>query len=270
MTVASSFAGTHAVVTGASSGIGQAVAIALAEAGVAKLLIHYCRNTRGADQTAERARLAGCDASTLAADLRSAEEADRLAEAAWARLGSVQTWVNNAGADVLTGPAGDLTFDEKLARLWAVDVAGTIRLSRSVATRLRDQRLSTRRSGGASKPASMTFIGWDQAARGMEGDAGQMFGPVKAAIAAFAASLAQQMGADVRVNTVAPGWIRTAWGRSTSEYWNRRAETQSLMSRWGQPEDVARAVLYVADPDNTFVTGQMIEVNGGWNRGFGQ
>jgi 3-oxoacyl-[acyl-carrier protein] reductase len=68
------------------------------------------------------------------------------------------------------------------------------------------------------------------------------------------------------VNTIAPGWIRTSWGESSSEYWSDRAKNQSLMHRWGKPEDVAKAVLYAADPDNTFLTGQTIDINGGWNR----
>ena len=115
-------------------------------------------------------------------------------------------------------------------------------------------------------PPSIVFIGWDQAAVGMEGDAGQMFGPVKGAVMAFAACFAQSVAPEVRVNTIAPGWIQTSWGQSASEYWNHRAKSQSLMHRWGQPEDVAKGVVYVADPENTFLTGQTIDINGGWNR----
>ena len=112
----------------------------------------------------------------------------------------------------------------------------------------------------------MTFIGWDQAIEGMEGDAGQMFGPVKAAVMAFAASLAQELAPDVRINTIAPGWIQTSWGEKASEYWDARAKTQSLMNRWGKPDDVARAVLYVSNPANSFINAQTINVSGGWNR----
>jgi 3-oxoacyl-[acyl-carrier protein] reductase len=115
-------------------------------------------------------------------------------------------------------------------------------------------------------PASIVFIGWDQALHGMEGDSGQMFAPVKAGVMAFAASLAQQVAPHVRVNTIAPGWIQTSWGASTSQYWQDRAKQQSLMDRWGTPEDVASAVVYVTNPKNSFLTGQTINVNGGWNR----
>lgn len=114
----------------------------------------------------------------------------------------------------------------------------------------------------------MVFIGWDQAMEGMEGDAGQMFGPVKSAVMAFANSLAQSIAPSVRVNTIAPGWIRTAWGEETSDYWNERAKGQSLMKRWGCADDIARAVIYVADPENTFLTAQTIPLNGGFDRRF--
>lgn len=254
------FSGTSAVVTGASSGIGATIATALAESGVGKLLIHYRSNSEGAAKTVAAAKERGCEATSLAADLSSPADVERLAEVAFDRLGPIQTWVNNAGVDVLTGPDASLDFDAKLERLLDVDVRGTIGLSRRVAARLASQP--------SDRPPAMVFIGWDQAPLGMEGDAGQMFGPVKAAVMAFAASLAQSVAPTVRVNTVAPGWIRTSWGESTSDYWDRRAQGQSLMDRWGRPEDIARAVLYAADPDNTFLTGQTIAVNGGWNRRF--
>ena len=114
----------------------------------------------------------------------------------------------------------------------------------------------------------MIFVGWDQAPAGMEGEAGMMFGPVKAAVMAFANSLAQTVAPHVRVNTVAPGWIQTAWGETVQGYWNDRAKSQALMNRWGHPEDVAEAVAYLTSPASEFITGQTIEVNGGFNRRF--
>lgn len=251
---------TSAVVTGASSGIGRAIAVRLAAAGVSRLLVHYRSNVDGARETAAMLQSRGCQASIVAADLANAQDRRRLIDTAFERNGPLQTWVNNAGADVLTGQAESLSFEQKLLRLWEVDVTGTIQLSREVAARLARQTLP--------RPPSLVFISWDQACRGMEGDAGQMFGPVKAAVAAFAASLAQTVAPEIRVNTISPGWIRTSWGETTSEYWDHRARDQALMQRWGSPDDVARAVLYVADPDNTFLTAQTIDVNGGWSRRY--
>lgn len=252
---------TAAVVTGASSGIGAQIAIALAAAGTSHVLIHYRKNAIGAEKTALAVRSLGAKTTLLQGDLSLPADSDRLVEQAWGAVPEIQTWVNNAGADVLTGATGKLDFEAKFELLWRVDVQGTIRLSRKVAERMQSQPATNR-------PRSMIFIGWDQAPRGMEGDAGQMFGPIKAAVMAFAASLAQTLAPAIRVNTIAPGWIQTAWGESTSDYWDERARGQSLMGRWGRPEDVAAAVLYAANPNHTFVTGQVLELNGGWNRTF--
>ena len=282
----------RAVVTGASSGIGQAIAIQLAKRAApgigsgesgsegSRVLVHYRRNRTGAESTAEQIRLLGVAAEIVSADLRESSDRELLVSRAWEFLERPTTWVNNAGADVLTGEMQDKSFDEKLACLFETDVLGTIALSRSVAKRMRmdakRMRMDTKRmradvrqqQEGSELPPSITFIGWDQAPLGMEGDAGQMFGPTKAAVMAFANSLAQEVAPHIRVNTVAPGWIQTKWGESTSGYWDQRAREQSLMNRWGRPEDVASAVCFLADPANTFCSGQTINLNGGWNRRF--
>ena len=81
---------------------------------------------------------------------------------------------------------------------------------------------------------------------------------------AFTRSLAKSLAPEVRVNCLAPGWIRTAWGEQASEYWQQRAASESLMGRWGTPEDVAHAARFLASPAASFVTGQVLEINGGF------
>ncbi|MDE0862362.1 MAG: SDR family NAD(P)-dependent oxidoreductase [Rubripirellula sp.] len=258
------FQATTAVVTGSSSGIGRATAIALAKAGVERLVVHFCSNQDGASETADALRENGCEPVLVSADLSLPEGRQFLIDQAFDSLGLIQTWVNNAGADVLTGIAATLDFEAKLRCLLEVDVLGTILLSREVAERMVNQADQQ----SSQQPAAMVFVGWDQALQGMEGDAGQMFGPAKAAVMAFANSLAQSTGPQLRVNTIAPGWIRTSWGETTSDYWDQRAKGQALMERWGSVDDIAKAVLYAADPANTFLTAQTIQLNGGFNRRF--
>ncbi len=250
-----------AVVTGAASGIGRAIALKLASQGY-HIFAHTGRNLRGLQETCSDVRDLNVETRAVTADYRNATSLKQLVDSAFSWRGRVDAWINNAGADVLTGTGRQLAFEDRLAELWQVDVVGTIVLSRSVAERWRS---SEHLHQGTSRPA-LVNTGWDQATRGMEGDSGQLFCTTKAAIMAFTHSLAQSLGTTARVNCVAPGWIRTAWGTGTSDYWDERARQESLLHRWGEPEDVADAVAWLVSPQAAFINSQVIEVNGGWRR----
>lgn len=252
--------GKTAVVTGSSSGIGRAIALELAAAG-ASVVVHARSNETGAREVAQTIAKGKSDATVLMADLRETGNCLRLADQAWSWRGGVDIWVNNAGTDVLTGEAAKLSFEEKLARLWQVDVRATMTLSREIG-----QRMKVRTSQQAA--SALLNMGWDQAEQGMAGDSGEMFSAVKGAVMAFTRSLAQTLAPQVRVNCLAPGWIRTSWGNATSEYWQHRACSESLMNRWGTPQDVATAALFLASPAADFINGEIIAINGG--RRYGQ
>jgi 3-oxoacyl-[acyl-carrier protein] reductase len=263
--------GLNAVVTGASGGIGRQIAIALASAGADRVLVHYASNRSAAEETAHLVAEAGGRASLLRADCGRSSDCRRLVDEAFNVVGMADIWVHAAGADVLTGAAAGWDFEQKLRHLIDVDLIGSMTVGRAYAERIRaiaEKPAGQQAAGPARPPASLVLIGWDQATEGMEGDAGQMFGPVKAAIEAFGKSLAQEHAPAVRVNTVAPGWIRTAWGEGVQGYWDRRAREQALMRRWGAAADVAAAVVFLASPASGFVTGQTIAVNGGFSRRF--
>jgi 3-oxoacyl-[acyl-carrier protein] reductase len=208
---------------------------------------------RGADETAGKVRAFGREAKVLLADLADVGAQDRFVRDAWAWR-EADIWVNNAGTDVLTGNAAYWSFDEKLTALWNVDVVATLRLSRAIGD------LMSKRGHGV-----ILNIGWDQAESGMAGDSGQMFAAVKSAVMAATRSLAKSFAPEVRVNCVAPGWIQTDWGHQASDVWQQIAVGDSLMQRWGKPEDVARVVRFLVSPAAEFVNGQVIAVNGGRN-----
>ena len=115
---------------------------------------------------------------------------------------------------------------------------------------------------GNSKPVILN-IGWDQAGCGQAGDSGEIFATTKGAIMAFTKSLAKSLAPQVRVNCVAPGWIQTSWGNTTSSYWDHRAKNESLLHRWGTPQDIANVIGMLALDESEFLNGQTIEVNGG-------
>jgi 3-oxoacyl-[acyl-carrier protein] reductase len=245
----SDLAGHTVLVTGATRGIGRAVALELSAAG-ARVAIHG-RSASGAAEVA--AALGTSHAGTFLADLGSPAGCEALVQAATAALPAIHALVLIAGADVLTGDPAKWGFDRKLDELLRVDVTATMLLARGFGRWMRD------RTGG-----SIVTIGWDQAHTGMEGDSGELFAAAKGAVMAFTKSLAKSLAPQVRVNCVAPGWIRTAWGEGASDAWQQRAVRESMLGRWGTPEDIAGAVHWLVSPQAAFVTGQIIAVNGGF------
>jgi 2-amino-4-hydroxy-6-hydroxymethyldihydropteridine diphosphokinase len=242
--------GLRALVTGSTSGIGRAIVLELAAAG-ADVIVH------GRDQAAAEKVVAELDELDVASeyilgDLSDPEECRRLADTAWDAWGPIDAWVNNAGADTLTGEAADWSFLRKLQELLDVDVVATMLLARDVGRRMRDG------AGGV-----ILNMGWDQADTGMEGDSAQLFAASKGAVMAFTKCLALALAPEVRVNCLAPGWIRTAWGDQASEHWQERVRHETPLGRWGKPEDVAAAARWLASPAAAFITGQVIRVNGG-------
>ncbi len=251
-----------AVVTGASGGIGRQIALAFATAGAKRIGVHFAKNHAAAQKTADEVAALGADPILLQADCGSPLACRELVDDAFQWFGRPDVWVHAAGADVLTGEAQNWDFDQKLAHLIDVDLIGSIVVGRHYGRRIRES--DSHSPGG--RPASLIMIGWDQATEGMEGDGGQMFAPVKAGVEAFAKSLAQEYAPQVRVNTIAPGWIMTSWGESVNEYWDGRAKGQALMRRWGTANDVAAAAVFLASPASEFITGQTLNVNGGFSR----
>jgi 2-amino-4-hydroxy-6-hydroxymethyldihydropteridine diphosphokinase len=242
--------GLRALVTGSTSGIGQAIAQELAASG-ADLMVHG-RQEDKAREVAEQIREAGVKSHIFFAELNNRAELEELVSSAWALWDGIDIWINNAGADILTGEAAKWSFDRKLEELWTVDVKATVFLSRAIGERMKVQ------GRGA-----ILNMGWDQAETGMESDSGQLFGTIKAAVMAFTRSLALTLAPEVRVNCLAPGWIRTAWGEKASAAWQERATRETPLGRWGLPSDVAAAARWLVSPKAAFLTGQTIRVNGG-------
>jgi 3-oxoacyl-[acyl-carrier protein] reductase len=243
-------AGLRALITGATGGIGRAIALEFAAAG-ADVIIHGRRRDAAEEVAAECEEL-GVETGYVLADLMEQRECRLLVETAWETWGALDIWVNNAGADILVGEATDWPFARKLQALFEVDVRATLLMARDVGRRMRQ------RGQGV-----ILNMGWDQAETGMEGDTGELFAAVKAAVMGFSKSLAASLAPQVRVNCLAPGWVRTAWGQHASPRWHERVKQETLVERWGEPEDVAAAARWLVSPAASFVTGQVIRVNGG-------
>jgi 3-oxoacyl-[acyl-carrier protein] reductase len=242
--------GRVAVVTGASSGIGRAIAIGCAREG-ADLAITYRGNEAGAEETAEAIRATGRRAEVSRLDISRDEDIKAFAAAVGQRFGGADAWINNAGADILTGPGGRLSPRQKLDLVLSVDLRGTILASWAAAELMRER-------GGA-----IVNMSWDHVDLGMAGENPVLYAAAKGGIMSFSKSLARQVAPRVRVNILAPGFIETAFGEQADERWRRDVEARTPLGRWGAPEDLVGAAIFLASDESRFLTGQTIRVNGG-------
>lgn len=245
-----SLIGKTVLVTGASTGIGRAIAIELARAG-ADVLLHFAKSVGAIEQVADAVQQLGRKSTCLQYDFH-AGNIESFADLAWNASAEIDVLVNNAGVDLLTGENTKLTFDEKLDHLLDVDVKGSVHLSRFIGAKMQ------KRGWGC-----ILNIGWDQADRGMEGDSAELFSTAKNAIMGFTRSLAVSLAPEVRVNCIAPGWIQTAWGEHANETWQQRVLAETPLKRWGQPEDIAKLARFLVSSEADYLTGQVINANGG-------
>jgi 3-oxoacyl-[acyl-carrier protein] reductase len=245
--------GRTMLVTGGSSGIGRGIALAAARGG-ADVAITYRENEAGARAVAEEIRTLGRRAVVLPLDLTKVESIRALGPAAGHALGGrIDAWVNNAGADILTRDAARLSDLEKLDLLLAVDLRGTIVASWAAVDVMRDQP-----GGGV-----IINISWDHVLTGMAGRNPQMYGAVKGGILSFSKGLARSVAPSIRVNIVAPGWVDTLFAGGLPDDRRRAVADATPLGRWGTPEDIAGAVVFLASPAASFMTGQMLMVGGG-------
>jgi 3-oxoacyl-[acyl-carrier protein] reductase len=245
-------AGRAVLVTGASSGIGRAIALATARAG-ADVAITYRANKVGALDVERDIRMLGRRTGVIQLDLADERSVHGVGPAAHEALGRLDVWVNNAGADVLTGRNASLSAVEKLDMLLAVDVRGTIIASWQAA-----KMLAAHEGGGV-----IINMSWDHVLTGMDGINPQIFAAVKGGVLAFSKSLARSVAPRVRVNILAPGWIETAFSAGLDSARRQSVADSVPLRRWGTPDDVAGAAVFLASPAASFLTGQTLLVGGG-------
>lgn len=241
-----------AVVTGASSGIGAAIARAFASEG-ANVIVHYRQSEQRAQELVNTITASGGRATAIAADVADREQVRVLVQAARDTLGSIDIWVNNAGADILTGAASELNDDAKLEQLLAVDLRGTMRCCWEVAPLMQ-----------AAGSGVIINMSWSQALGGMVGRNPELFAAVKAGIIGYSRCLAKNLAPEVRVNILAPGWIETDFIRDHMPGDYRDFVLAGIpLKRMGRPQDVAATALFLATDESDYLTGEVIKINGG-------
>jgi len=242
--------GRVALVTGASRGIGAAMARGLAAAG-ADVILHASR-TEPAEVAAAIASEHRVKASCLAADLEKREEADTVVPRAIAAAGRLDILVNNAGV-IRRANAADYS-DEDWDAVLEVDLTGVFRLCRAAGRHM----LERGRGKIVNVASLLSFQG---------GIRVPAYAAAKAGVAQLTKALANEWaGKGVNVNAIAPGYVRTDNTRALVE--DQVRSTQILeripAGRWGEPQDLAGAVVFLASPAADYVHGHVLVVDGGW------
>ncbi len=239
--------GKVALVTGAAQGIGRAIALLLAQKG-ADLVVSDI-NLEKAEETAKEIEAIGRKAMAIRADVANANDVERMVEAILERFGQIDILVNNAGIakDKLILRMTEEDWDAVLN----VNLKGTFHCTKAVI-----RHMSKQRKGKIVNIASVV---------GEMGNAGQAnYSASKAGVIGFTKTIAREFAQrGINVNAIAPGYIGTPMTDVLPEKAKEELRRMIPMERLGRPEDVAEAVLFLVSEASSYITGQVLNVNGG-------
>lgn len=238
-----------ALVTGASKGIGQAVAERLGRDGVT-VVVHYGGDAAGAAETARRVESVGGRAHVVSGNVARAADVERIFGEVEARFGGLDVVVNNAGVNMGLTPIANLQ-EADFDRLMETNAKGSFLVLREAARRVRE--------GGRIVSTSTTLVVTARPGFGA-------YVASKAAIEGMTRVLARELGPKrITVNAVAPGPVDTALFRTgKTEAQIKMSSDFSVFGRLGTPEEIAAVVAFLAGPEASWVTGQVVRANGGW------
>jgi 3-oxoacyl-[acyl-carrier protein] reductase len=243
-----SLTGKSAIVTGASRGIGRAIAIDLAARGVS-VVINYNSSESAAQEVLSVIAAAGGKAVAVRGDVSKPEDANALIKAAIDAYGKVDILVNNAGTtrDTLLMTMKEEDWDVVID----TDLKSVYNCSKAVVRPMIRQR--------SGRIISITSV------VGLTGQAGQSnYAAAKAGVIGFTKSLAREVGSrGITVNAVAPGFIPTALTNVLTDEQKESAIKMTPLGRFGKPEEVAYAVSFLASDEAAFITGAVLSVDGG-------
>jgi len=243
--------GKKAVVTGAGRGIGRAVAMAFAREG-ADVLVNYVSNSATADEVVAEIKKLGRKAIAVKADVASTADAKNMIETAIKELGGLDILVNNAGVSI---PAMLLKMtEEQWDRILNIHLKGTFTCTQAAALHMKEQK-----SGKIINVISTA---------GLFGTIGQInYASAKAGIIGFTKSASRELGRyNINVNAISCGVIKTDMTQKVQSDEKLRSiyEARIQLGRFGEPEEVAHAFVFLASSEASYITGQVIPVDGGY------
>lgn len=240
--------GKTALVTGASRGIGRAIALCLAAEG-ARVAINYAGNVKAAEEVKASVEAAGGTAILCQADIADSAAVEAMIADVVKEFGAIDILVNNAG--ITRDTLLMRMKDEDFAKVLDTNLKGVFYCTKAVS-----KLMMKKRAGRIINMASVV---------GLVGNAGQTnYAAAKAGIIGFSKSAAKELASrGITVNVVAPGFIGTDMTAGLPESVKEKMLTDIPLGRMGEPEDVANAVLFLASDQASYITGQVVNVDGG-------
>jgi 3-oxoacyl-[acyl-carrier protein] reductase len=241
--------GKVAIVTGSSRGIGRAVAERYAAEG-ARVVVNFVRGEREADAVVDAVKARGGDATPIQGDVSRSDDVRKLVRATMDRYGRVDILVNNAG--VMVAKAVLDTTEDDWDRTIDVNLKGAYLCSKEVVPIMLEQKsgriINMSSNSGLYHPSAMRFTEYVVSKAGMNG---------------LTKAMALALGPYITVNAICPGWIKTEMVEGTDPEVEKRILAETALGRWGTPDEIAGAAVFLASRDANFITGELLIVAGG-------
>jgi 3-oxoacyl-[acyl-carrier protein] reductase len=255
------FKGFVVVVTGASTGLGRAIAVETASRGGEAVIVNYASNSADAEETARRVEAEGAKAVLVQGDVAKDDDCRKIAAAA-EPFGRIDALFNNAGTTTFAAHGDmDKVSAEDFLRLYGVNVVGAFQMVRACRALLE----AAPRPGAVVNTASIA---------GVTGIGSSVpYAASKGALTTMTLSLARALAPKIRVNAVCPGFIDTPWfgkglGEAAAERVRANAAANTPLKAASTPEDIAAATVFLASPASRHVTGETLLVDAGSHLGF--
>ena len=237
------------LITGSSRGIGRATAIAFAQEG-ANVVVNYVKNKTSADKVVTKIKNLGVGAVAIQADVANEDDVSRMMKEVVKNFGAIDVLVNNAGI------VFDIPILEKTVEQWErtlhVNLIGTFLCTKYAVPHMKN------RTG-----ASILNISSTNGINSLSPESAD-YDTSKAGVISLTRNFSQALAPHIRVNSVAPGWIDTEINKDLPKDYIESETEKIALKRWGQPEEIAKAILFLCSDDAGFITGSTLVVDGGY------